>query len=61
MNKIITILIFTAFIFGLNYSLEDVNTTSQTYEQFVGPSYFQTDDFSDDNKIVSINYFGWEN
>ncbi len=61
MNKIITILIFTAFIFGLDYSLEDVNTTSQTYGQFVGPSYFQDDDFSDDNKIVSINYFGWEN
>ena len=60
MKKMITILIFTVSIFGLDYSLEDVNTTSQTYEQFVGPSYFQNDDFSDDNKIVSINYFGWE-
>tara|TARA_B100000427_G_C15427628_1_gene559251 strand:- start:68 stop:253 length:186 start_codon:yes stop_codon:yes gene_type:complete len=61
MKNIITILILTACIFGLDYSLEDVNTTSQTYEEFVGPSYFQNDEFSDNNKIVSINYFGWEN
>ena len=61
MKNMITILILTACIFGLDYSLEDVNTTSQTYEEFVGPSYFQNDEFSDNNKIVSINYFGWEN
>ena len=53
--------VMLAFVFSLDYSLEDVNTTSTTYQQFVGPSYFQADEFSDDNKLVSINYFGWEN
>tara|TARA_Y100000385_G_C12908281_1_gene557260 strand:- start:66 stop:251 length:186 start_codon:yes stop_codon:yes gene_type:complete len=53
--------VMLAFVFSLDYSLEDVNTTSNTYQQFVGPSYFQADEFSDDNKLVSIHYFGWEN
>lgn len=48
------------FILSLDYSLEDVNTTSPTYGEFVGPTYFQNNDFSDENKLVSINYFGWE-
>ncbi len=60
MKHIFFSLLFSVFIFGLDYSLEDVNTTSPTYEEFVGPSYFQNDDFSDNNKSVSINYFGWE-
>ena len=60
MKHIFFSLLFSVFIFGLDYSLEDVNTTSLTYEEFVGPSYFQNDDFSDNNKSVSINYFGWE-
>ena len=60
MKHIIFSLLFSAFIFGLDYSLEDVNTTSPTYQEFVGPSYFQNNNFSDDNKLVSINYFGWE-
>ncbi len=61
MKKYILILFITAFAYSLDYSLEDVNTTSNTYQQFVGPSYFQADEFSDNNKLVSINYFGWEN
>ena len=61
MKKYFLVLFITAFAYSLDYSLEDVNTTSSTYEQFVGPSYFQSDEFSDDNKLVSINYFGWEN
>lgn len=61
MKKYILSLFITAFVFSLDYSLEDVNTTSNTFGQFVGPSYFQADEFSDDNKLVSINYFGWEN
>ena len=60
MKHIFFSLLFSVFIFGLDYSLEDVNTTSPTYEEFVGPSYFQNDDFSDNNKSVSIHYFGWE-
>ncbi len=60
MRQIIFSLLFSAFMFGLDYSLEDVNTTSPTYQNFVGPSYFQNNDFSDHNKLVSINYFGWE-
>jgi hypothetical protein len=60
MKNFIFITFILAFTYGLDYSLEDVNTTSSTYQEIVGPSYFQTDDFSDDNKLVSINYFGWE-
>ena len=60
MKNIFISLLFSVFIFGLDYSLEDVNTTSPTYQEFIGPAYFQNDDFSDNNKSVSINYFGWE-
>ncbi|MFL2988832.1 hypothetical protein DBW61_01080 [bacterium] len=61
MKQYILGLVILTFAFSLDYSLEDVNTTSNTYQQFVGPSYFQADEFSDNNKLVSINYFGWEN
>ncbi len=60
MKNIFISLLFSVFIFGLDYSLEDVNNTSPTYQEFIGPAYFQSDDFSDTNKSVSINYFGWE-
>ena len=45
-----------AHIYSLDYALEDVNTTSDTYQELVGPSFF-----SDQGKLISINYFGWEN
>jgi len=60
MKTFISFTLLLNFILGLDYSLEDVNTTSSTYGEFVGPTYFQNNDFSDENKLVSINYFGWE-
>ena len=54
MRKLILILLLY-YLFGLDYSLEDMNATSSTYEEFVGPSYFV-----EAGKPVSINYFGWE-
>ena len=45
-----------AHIYSLDYSLQDVNTTSDTYQELVGPSFF-----IDQGKSISINYFGWEN
>jgi len=60
MKTFISFTLFLNFILGLDYSLEDVNTTSPTHGEFVGPTYFQNNDFSDENKLVSINYFGWE-
>ena len=59
MKRNVLILLFSS-LFGLDYSLEDVNDTSPTYEQFVGPSYFQNQDFEDQQQLISINYFGWE-
>ena len=55
MKKFIIILLSLNFLFALDYALEDVNSTSPTYEEIVGPSYFQTQ-----GKSISINYFGWE-
>ena len=55
MKKFIIILLSLNFLFALDYTLEDVNSTSPTYEEIVGPSYFQTQ-----GKSISINYFGWE-
>jgi len=54
MRKLILILLL-CHLFGLDYSLEDMNATSSTYEESVGPSYF-----IEAGKSVSINYFGWE-
>ena len=55
MKKYIFIVALFSMLFGLDYALEDVNTTSPTFEEIVGPSYFQDQGFP-----VSINYFGWE-
>lgn len=55
LNILIFIIFFTN-VFTLDYSLSDVNTTSDSYQEIVGPSYF-----SDQGKSISINYFGWEN
>ena len=55
MKKFIIILLSLNFLFALDYALEDVNSTSPTYEEIIGPSYFQTQ-----GKSISINYFGWE-
>ena len=54
--NILTFIIFFTNVFTLDYSLSDVNTTSDSYQEIVGPSYF-----SDQGKLISINYFGWEN
>ena len=59
MKRNVLILLFSS-LFSLDYSLEDVNDTSPTYGQFVGPSYFQNQDFEDQQQLISINYFGWE-
>ncbi len=56
-NKLYILLfaLFITNIFSLGYSLPDVNTTSDTYQEIVGPSFF-----SSEGKPISINYFGWE-
>ena len=56
MKKIIFILSLFSFVCALDYALEDVNDTSPTFGEVVGPSYFQSE-----GKVISINYFGWEN
>ena len=38
MKQYILGLVILTIAFRLDYSLEDVNTTSNTYQQFVGPS-----------------------
>lgn len=48
--------LFFTYIFPLDYNLQDVNTTSDTYQELIGPSFFR-----DQGKLISINYFGWEN
>ncbi len=55
-NKLYLFILFFSFTFSLDYELEDVNTTSETYQEIIGPSYF-----SDQGQHISINYFGWEN
>jgi len=55
MKFFIYFLFIFSFLYSLDYSLEDVNDTSPTYEELVGPSYFQNQ-----GQLVSINYFGWE-
>ena len=39
-------------VFTVDFSLQDVNTTSDTHQEIVGPSYF-----SNLGKSISINYF----
>ena len=55
MKKFIFMVLLLSALFGLDYSLEDVNTTSETFGENVGPSYFH-----EQGKVISINYFGWE-
>jgi len=55
MKYIIYYLFAFTFLFSLDYSLEDVNDTSPTFGELVGPSYFQAQ-----GQLISINYFGWE-
>ena len=55
MKKIIIILLSLNFLLALDYALEDVNDTSPTSGEIVGPSYFQAQE-----QVISINYFGWE-
>ena len=54
--NILIFILFFSNVFTLDYSLVDVNTTSDSYQEIVGPSYF-----SGQGKSISINYFGWEN
>ena len=54
MNKILFFLVSLSFIFSLDYSLEDVNETSETFEEFVGPSHFLSQD------KLTITFFGFE-
>ena len=51
--KLFISLFLLNFTFMMDYSLEDKNSTSDTYQEFVGPGYF--------DGMVSINYMGWEN
>tara|TARA_B100000131_G_C17919413_1_gene533738 strand:- start:99 stop:269 length:171 start_codon:yes stop_codon:yes gene_type:complete len=55
MKNIIFILALFSFLCALDYTLEDVNDTSPTFGEIVGPSYFQSE-----GQVISINYFGWE-
>ena len=54
MKKILFFILWISFIFALDYSLEDVNATSPTFGEIVGPSYFLSED------KITITYFGWE-
>tara|TARA_Y100000022_G_C12962863_1_gene245544 strand:+ start:243 stop:407 length:165 start_codon:yes stop_codon:yes gene_type:complete len=41
LKKYLLAFIFSALVFGQNdFSLEDINFLSDTYEQHIGPSYF---------------------
>ena len=57
MKNILLLLTFSTFVFSqdYNYSFQDYNSTSPTYNQNVGPSYFDSQ-----GKPISINFFGWE-
>ena len=44
MKRYLLVFIFFDLIYGQSdFSLEDINPSSETYEQFVGPSYFSDD------------------
>ena len=53
MKNLILMTLLVNFLCALDYSLEDVNTTSETFGEHVGPSYFH-----EQGKVISINYFG---
>tara|TARA_B100000902_G_scaffold285135_1_gene271123 strand:+ start:79 stop:270 length:192 start_codon:yes stop_codon:yes gene_type:complete len=52
-NAILTLLLFSSVFSQYDYSLEDLNSTSQFYGQEVGTSYFSGQ--------VSLHYFGHYN
>jgi len=52
-NAILTLLLFSTAFSQYDYSLEDLNSTSQFYGQEVGTSYFTGQ--------VSVHYFGHYN
>ena len=54
MKKILFIILSLSFVFSLDYSLEDVNETSDTFGNVVGPSDFLSQD------KLTITFFGWE-
>jgi|TARA_Y100000996_G_C22463633_1_gene619101 hypothetical protein len=54
MKKILFIILSLSFLFPLDYSLEDVNETSETFGDFIGPSYFLAED------KLTITFFAWE-
>ena len=54
MKKILFIILSLSFLLSLDYSLEDVNETSDTFGEFVGPSNFLAQD------KLTITFFGWE-
>ena len=54
MKKILFIILLISAIFTLDYYREDVNSTSDTFGEFVGPSYFLAQD------KLTITFFGWE-
>ena len=54
MKKILFIILSIAFLFPLDYSLEDLNEASDTFGEFVGPSYFLAQD------KLTITFFAWE-
>lgn len=54
MKKILFIILSLSFLLSLDYSLEDVNETSETFGDFVGPSYFL------DQDKLTITFFAWE-
>ena len=54
MQKILLFILSISLVYSLDYSLEDVNETSETVGDFVGPSYFLTQD------KLTITFFAWE-
>ena len=54
MKKIILYIFMITFSFSLDYSREDVNTTSETYGTIIGPSYFLEQD------KLTMTIFNWE-
>ena len=54
MKKIILAICMITFSLSLDYSLEDVNMTSETFGTIIGPSYFL------DQDKLTMTIFSWE-
>ena len=53
-SRIILSALFLALVFGgYDYSLEDINSSSEYYEEYVGPSSFPLQ--------ITLHYFGHYN